>query len=31
MFRVYLGILWYPIMEKQMEKIMEKEMEAGIM
>ena len=26
----YLGILWYPIMENQMEKNMENEMEAGI-
>ena len=26
----YLGILWYPIMENQMEKKMENEMETGI-
>ena len=26
----YWGILWYPIMENQMEKKMENEMEAGI-
>ena len=25
----YLGILWYPIMENQMEKKMENEMETG--
>ena len=25
-----MGILWYPIMENQMEKKMENEMEAGI-
>ena len=26
----HLGILWYPIMENQMEKKMEHDMEAGI-
>ena len=26
----YLGILWYPIMEDQMEKKMENEMEIGV-
>ena len=26
----HLGLLWYPIMENQMEKKMENEMETGI-
>ena len=30
MSSISFGILWYPIMENQMEKKMENEMEAGI-